>query len=308
MNDDTTNKPTVAVCALTYKRPDGLRRLLTGLAAQDVATTRVRPRFVIVDNDPEASGRSACEAARASLPGDLAYVVEPRKGIAHGRNAALDAAVGSEWIVFIDDDEVPARDWLAALFHVQREYEADVVTGPVLPDLPAETPAVIRDGGFFDRQVRPTGTRLRHAFTNNVLLRAALVEALGLRFDTRWALVGCEDRHFFQQIGMAGFRIVWADEAQVTETIPATRANSRWVVRRHYRVGNAASLVEIDLRGRHRVLVQVAKAAAWTAIGGARAALGLVGGRLALLRGCCAGAYAAGLITGCFGFKYEEYR
>ena len=121
--------------------------------------------------------------------------------------------------------------------------------------------------------------------------------------------MGCEDRAFFQRIGMAGYKIVWADEAVVTEWVPATRATARWLVQRHYRVGNATSFVELDLRPKWRTApVLVAKSVVWFGIGCGLLATGLIAGRITRLKGRRACAYAAGLLTGLLGIPFEEYR
>jgi hypothetical protein len=57
----------VAVCVATYRRPDGLARLLDGLAA---LTGDALVRVVVNDNDPEGPARDACEARAESVGGD----------------------------------------------------------------------------------------------------------------------------------------------------------------------------------------------------------------------------------------------
>ena len=153
-----------------------------------------------------------------------------------------------EWIAFVDDDEVPESDWLDALLRTQRDHDADVVGGAVIPILPDGAPKWLIRGRFLNYNRHPTGTRLPYAFTNNVLIRTRTVSEMSLRFSDRYGLTGGEDRHFFQQIGMAGHRIVWCDEAIVKETIPPDRMTTRWILRREFRYGNTASSVETDLR------------------------------------------------------------
>ena len=283
--------------------------MLAGLAQLRFRGISPELSFVIVDNDPAGSAAETCDAARPSLPGSLNYVIEPRPGIAFARNAALDNSGDSEWLCFLDDDEVPDPLWLDELLRVQKRFNADVVGGPVLPQLPADTPDWLIDGGFFDRNRHPTGTRLGHAFTNNVLFRRRILDELKLRFDERWALMGCEDHAFFQTIGMAGYRIIWADDALVIESIPPSRANPNWLVQRHYRVGNSTAFVELDLRPRWKLApLLIAKSAVWIVIGAGLFVGSVVGRRVMRLRArrCCA--YAAGMFMGVCGVPYEEYR
>jgi hypothetical protein len=221
----------------------------------------------------------------------------------------LDRAGNAQWICFIDDDEVPERAWLDELLNIQRLYAADVVGGTVVPYFPERVPEWVRRGRFLEYRRHPTGRRLPYVFTNNVLFRAQLLGESRLRFDIRWALTGGEDRHFFQQIGMRGYRIVWADEAVVTEWVPARRATARWILQRGYRYGNTTSCVELDLRPgvwmRLRLL----------AMGGYRILKGCFllpftwpfGWHHAVtyLRHIC---YGVGLLSGWLGMHYAEYR
>ncbi|MEM1425506.1 MAG: hormogonium polysaccharide biosynthesis glycosyltransferase HpsE, partial [Cyanobacteria bacterium P01_H01_bin.130] len=50
------------------------------------------------------------ETGRAT-PVPLRYLTEPRQGAAYGRQKAVEMAEG-EWIAFLDDDNIPASDWL----------------------------------------------------------------------------------------------------------------------------------------------------------------------------------------------------
>ena len=192
---------------------------------------------------------------------------------------------------------------------MQREYDADVVTGPVLPHFPEPTPKWIVTNGFFQRKQHATGKTLPYAFTNNVLFRRRILDELRLRFDERWALVGCEDQAFFMGVHLAGYKIVWANGAIVTEWIPPARANVRWLVRRLYRVGNATALIEcaIDPRWWRRPQL-LARSCMWLAIGLIRTIRGLCTGRADRVRGRQAWAYSGGLLTGLLGIPYEEYR
>ena len=63
----------VAIAVLTYRRPAGLGQLLEGLAALDVPAD-VALRVVVVDNDPDGSGRAVAEGWAAPLCLHLSYL------------------------------------------------------------------------------------------------------------------------------------------------------------------------------------------------------------------------------------------
>ncbi|MEE8572995.1 MAG: hypothetical protein V3T20_07010, partial [Gemmatimonadota bacterium] len=82
------------------------------------------------------------------------------------------------------------------------------------------------------------------AYTNNVMFRASLLRALGLRFDRRYAFG--QDTVFFRRIAGAGCKIVWAEEARVVEWMPAERGTERWLAERRYRSGTLTAMLARD--------------------------------------------------------------
>ena len=300
----------VAVCAITFRRPEGLRRLLRGLDALTFRSDAPEVEIVIVDNDPGSSARTVCDALRSEVKWPLRYDVEPRRGIPFARNKAVACAIDvADFIAFIDDDEVPEPSWLDELLRVQRLEDADVVTGPVVPEFPEEVPAWIVKGRFFESPRHPTGQRRDVAYTHNVVVRNKVFRVLGDWFDERLALTGGEDSHLFRRAQRAGFSIVWADDALVSEWIPKSRACSSWLIQRFYRVGSTRGLISIRLGSPWLSrLILAAKAGVWGVVGVVVAPCGLVSGRHVFVTGGRYMAYAGGMFVSIFGGQYEEYR
>lgn len=307
----------VAVCAATYRRPEGLGRLLNALAALELpGAAAVERRGVIVDNSTEAEARAQVEAAAERFPWPLHYVSEPRRGITFARNAALEkaAALECDFVAFVDDDEVPAPDWLAALLAAQRRSAAAAVLGAVHPVFPAGTPAWLIAGRFFETHRYEDGAEVDDAHTANVLIDLRRLSTLGLRFDHRYALTGGEDTMLFRDLLDAGERIVYAADAVVYETVPASRTRLGWLLRRWYRTGNieAALFLRGQRRGAWRRPANLLRGLLRVAAGGALflANLAVLGfGRkdrivrplYTLCRGC-------GILTSTLGWNYSEYR
>jgi glycosyltransferase involved in cell wall biosynthesis len=264
---------------------------------------------VIVDNDPQASGRPICESWKSRFDGCLDYVREERPGIASARNAALAAAGEADWIAFIDDDEVPEPDWIRRLFEAQRTYGADAVTGPVLPRFEEPPPRWLAKSGFFEPARHPTGTRVPRAYTNNCLMNAARVRELGLRFDERLDLMGGEDQDFFEILHRSGCSIVWADEALAYEWVPAERMTRRWLVLRRFRHGNAEAFLALKQSGRVAMRLRLLGRGLWKlGAGAAQLPLGLVPGEHHRLVGALREmAYGLGVLYGLNGRVFQEY-
>lgn len=322
----------VTVCVCTYRRPAGLRALLRGLSSQTFAGTAPEVRVVVIDNEGGAESRAIIEAAAPILA--VRYHHEAKRGISYARNRALASVEEPcDFVAMIDDDEIPEPDWLDRLLTTQAETNADVVQGAVIAVLAPEAPAWIRDGGFFgwpsrggDAETPAWGHHepLGSAATNNVLVRWSAIKALRLRFDERLALAGGEDAIFFRRLQQAGYRIVFAEDARVRETVPRERACLGYLFRQEFRNGNkrlAAKLwvrhADADGATRLRVALKTAARGARITASGvgtvAHALLRRVGAKeadrdIALAVGVLRIANGLGTIADCLGFRYQHYR
>ncbi|MFK8025104.1 MAG: glycosyltransferase family 2 protein [Ilumatobacter sp.] len=303
-----------AVCALTYRRPRGLERLLDGLDELEIPDG-LRLDVVIVDNDADASARTAVEARAATSAFSLHYVHEPARGISTARNAAVAGGLelGADAICFIDDDEWPEADWLRQFIETAESTSADVVTGPVFPVFEETPPAWVLDGGFFDRRRHEHEERIRYATTSSVLIRS---DALRRRtppsdaapFDLAFGLTGGEDTHLFAEMRTEGCALVWCDRAIVHELIPASKVNTSWLLRREYRRGQTLSLsMRRRTPGAWRVVRRIANATIEIGLGIPATLIGVVRGRAALMRGLHRVVFGVGMLTGLAGRSYAEY-
>jgi succinoglycan biosynthesis protein ExoM len=262
---------------------------------------------IVVDND--ASG-TAKEVSHNPFPWRLRYVLEPKRGIAEARNRALKEIGDADFLAFIDDDEVPSALWLDELLFAQANFRANVVTGPVYPSFTDDVPAWVRRAGFFDRPAHRTGESLSCCSTNNALVTREVFDRVG-GFDDRFQFTGGEDLHFFTRVRLAGFRIVWSQEAVVTETISRDRANLGSLLRRAYRGGNSYTLVESSLdRGIIGLrVVRLFKGCARILQGSLETCASLPTGRVTslvrALGGICSG---VGMLAGLVGLRYQAYK
>src|SRR5262249_11472894 len=115
----------ITVCVCTYKRPALLMHLLQGLCRQRT-NGLVNYSIVVVDNDSAESARHIVLNVKESSPLDIGYYCEPEQNISLTRNKTIEKSTG-DLIVFIDDDQFPADDWLFNLYKAYSDFEADVV-------------------------------------------------------------------------------------------------------------------------------------------------------------------------------------
>jgi glycosyltransferase involved in cell wall biosynthesis len=300
----------VTICIITYQRPTGLKRLMNGL--NQLKFSRIeRPQLQVVIVDNDASG-TACQLAEqmSDFQWPLVTEIEPRRGISYARNRAVACAhPDSDFIVFIDDDEVPSPEWLEELLVVQAQYQSDVVQGRVVPYFQDDVPVWVKKGSFFEQPQRTTGTPLEAAYTNNVLVRASLIKCQETVFDERFALTGGEDSYFFRTLHQQGFSLVWADAAVVFEYIPSSRVSTKWILLRAYRSCLTYTIWEREKKASFKALcISVIKAVSQICLGVFLLPLSLFLERHILVKTLLNIYKGAGRLSAFMGIKYEEYK
>jgi exopolysaccharide biosynthesis WecB/TagA/CpsF family protein len=314
----------VSIVIPTFRREHLLPRLLERCAGQGGLGPQAL-EIIVVDNTPEATAKPLVERAVAQSPVSIRYQHEPRPGISHARNRGVGAARG-HFIVFIDDDELPAPNWLEELLKTQRTYRADAVLGPVRPVFDKVPPGWTDTFRRFFSQTSDaeTGTQVspnrpfrfaaepacyRPLASNNALLVRARCFSETKPFDPRLGLTGGEDTLFFTRLHRAGRRIVWCKEALVTERIPLERLTPRFMLRRKFRDGQITSSTCLLLDP-----PDYRQLAGWIGIGLVQIGVGLTMGLLALplsrpqgLRGLCMAATGLGKIFFFRRFRGQSY-
>ncbi|WP_137131357.1 glycosyltransferase family 2 protein [Rhizobium sp. FY34] len=222
----------IGVC--TFRRPE-LQDTLASLFAL-VVPADIRIRLIIADNDETPSASELVDSLRARSPFELVYVHCPKSNISIARNACLAESDG-DYLVFIDDDETAAPEWLAALLDKASETAADAVLGPVRALYDEGAPDWMREGDFHSTRPVWVGGEIRTGYTCNVLLDMRSPRIRGRRFALALGQSGGEDTHFFTQVTDIGGSIVFAEQALLEEKVPAKRASLGWLMKRRFRSG-----------------------------------------------------------------------
>lgn len=313
MTKNENAKPSIAIAVLTFRRQTELAALIPLLLTQAASVEQVADAHVlVVDNDP---GRSAESVVVSFADQSVVYAHEPKPGIATARNRALSVSAATDLLVFIDDDEIPAADWLRNLLTTYNEYESVGVVGNVLREYEVEPDPWILAGRYFDRDPIETGVRVHAAGTGNLLLDLNQVRRYDVWFDPIFGLSGGSDTLFTSQLVRAGGELVWCADAPVYEQIPASRLSRRWVVTRAFRIGNGGSRTALALATStsERSAVRLKEVGAGLARiggGGLKYVVGKATRNMELdARGTRTLVRGAGRLTGAFGYHYDkEYR
>ncbi len=293
----------VSICIATYRRPEGLSRLLASLERLKLPIG-IRIETIVVDNDSDASAASIALSRSGSIE-PLHYCVEPRRNIALARNQALSEASG-EWILFIDDDEVADENWISEHLKLVEREPCDGAFGPVLPRFEASGRGWIDTDTFFAMRRHPTGTVLGWADlrTGNAIVRRSLFGSC--RFDPAFGRTGGEDSELFGRMLAAGARFLWCDEARVAEFVPPERRRLGHLAQRAFRGGcvySRAARSNLPADSVKRALRAVVLLCGFTAL----APLAALSGRRPLARVVLRMCTQAGHLWALMGRSYEEY-
>jgi succinoglycan biosynthesis protein ExoM len=211
-----------------------LRLLLQEMVEQTTADLFTYS-LIIADNDAAGSAREVVAEFQSKAGFPITYSIEPEQNIAMARNRTVASATG-EYIAFIDDDEVPVKDWLLRLFQTCADYKADGVLGPVKPYFAVSPAAWAVKAGFFDRPnsrdyKSGSAVHWNQTGTGNALMRRAVLDQPGGCFRPEFGRGG-EDLDFFRRAMQSGKVFVWCAEAIAYEFIPMERTRVAFQVRR----------------------------------------------------------------------------
>ncbi len=211
----------MAVC--TFNRPVGLQKVLTELVLQ---SEELRPALdTIISVIDNSSDGSAFWVTRDPKFGkNVVYLQCTEQGLSNARNSALDLAnLEATAVAFIDDDEIPNKNWLATAFFGIRKFENEILVGPVVPDFEgAEEPKLIPDF-FWERKIRSDSSIVKELVGDGNIVYPASLVSEGLRYSSEFNLTGGQDTDFLIRAKAKGFNIRNLNGLSVDENIPLAR-------------------------------------------------------------------------------------
>lgn len=129
---------TVAIRA--YNAADRLPTLLDTLRSQQ-HTESFRWEILIVDNNSTDKTAEIVQVFQSTQQStQIRYVLETQQGAAFARKRAIDEAQGT-WVGFLDDDTLPAPDWVAQAYKFGQDHPAAGAYGSrILPEYETKPP------------------------------------------------------------------------------------------------------------------------------------------------------------------------
>jgi succinoglycan biosynthesis protein ExoM len=300
----------VMLCIPSYRRPEGLRRLLTHVGRVQY---RMGLSVLVVDNDVERREASATVAAVApSLPYPVTCVIEARRGQTYAYNRAFLTACRSrhppEFVAVLDDDEYPDPAWLEQMVGVAMRFGADIVGGPVFPVF-ANPDHWLAKSDVYQPQRYPDGpVPLIYGAGSMLIKRVVLAQYLDEPFSHEYAFTGGSDLDFFKRCQKDGRSFAWANAAHVFEVIPNSRLALRWLLRRGFRVGTNLTRVDRKYAIARYSVPRWIKGIGLLVFGILSLPISVALGPTRLVKSLYTAARGAGRLAAEFEWFYEEYR
>lgn len=227
----------ISIVVPTYRRAD----MLTELSHALVPQLRDGVEVLIVDNCPDGSARETV-AGFVADHAHFYYLHEPQSGVVHARNAGVAGARG-EYILFLDDDEVPSKNWVAAFSNLAKQ-DVMAAFGRIVPryeDEPSIELHTMLNRCFSREFDHPSGHDLTPSFvdlgTGNAMFHKKRCFGNDVPFDARFNHSGGEDTHLIKTLVNRGAVLSWCPAGLVEELVPAARMRAQYLRERRYAQG-----------------------------------------------------------------------
>ena len=200
---------------------------------------KVKVTFLVVENDTEERSKDLIQTLRPAFKNcDLIYALETEPGIPFARNRAATESIeiGSDLLLFVDDDEEVPRDWLQKIIQGYRNSEAKLIGAPLRARRPEEHLTFLQKLMFTNlksryrkkerrasRKASLKGTTGVTIVTNNWLAETSLFSEHNIWFDELMRHTGGTDSKFYAEVIAKDLQTAWVQGAHVYETIPPER-------------------------------------------------------------------------------------
>ncbi|WP_027363167.1 glycosyltransferase [Desulfospira joergensenii] len=235
---------TVAVC--TYNRAENLKPLIKALRSQD---SSINYDILIINNNSTDDTEKRLIELQTQPGVSLRFVKEVHQGIVEARNRALQESLDSEYLIFMDDDELPREGFIEAAIRCFEENNAECVGGKVKNDfsvikrpkwLNEELLGFLAEVDYGDKPfwIKDKSTPL---WTANIGYKTELFRD-GLKFDKRYnrkgkGIGGGSDMIMFSELLDRGTKIRYCPGMVVNHYPEPWRLKRRYFFKLHFIAG-----------------------------------------------------------------------
>jgi glucosyl-dolichyl phosphate glucuronosyltransferase len=236
----------ITVCICTHNRPLYVRDCLEGLRRQTVGADCFD--ILVVDSASSADASAQLTSVVSGFPNARLLRVD-QPGVGFARNAGAWEADGA-YVAYIDDDAVPARDWIERIIAAIAETDSPpaLIGGRILPHwekpLPSWWPSRLRGAlsiieyegrGEYRSAALPVGLE---PYGANMVVHVLPLLAIG-GFGPRSgrsgkALLSDEEVQLAWRLQAAGHSVRYDSRMVVRHQIQAARLTPGWLMSRLY--------------------------------------------------------------------------
>ena len=204
--------------------------------------------FLVIENDTEERSKDLIQTLHPIFKSSkLVYALETEPGIPFARNHAARKSLKmeSDILLFVDDDEEVASDWLEKIIQGYRSSKAKLIGAPLRARLPEENLTLLQRLMFTNIKSRYRKKELRASrraslegtsgvtiVTNNWLADTSLFSEHNIWFDESMRHTGGTDSKFCSEVIAQNIPTAWVRDAYVYETIPPERLSFLYQYRR----------------------------------------------------------------------------
>lgn len=227
----------ISIIICTYNREKYIGSVLQALAGQ-----KSDFEIIVVDNNSTDATPQIAKQFKAEHPElDITLCNEAEQGLSHARNCGIAQAKG-DFLVFLDDDAIPCRDYLEKLDEGLKCHPGYAgFGGKIEPLFESVKPKWLcrwtlswvsgLDMGANAKPFKPG----KYPIGANMGFRRDVVEKVGV-FNpelgrSKKNLMGGEEKDFFLRIQRAGYDIIYLPEPSVQHIIPASRTTTDYIRR-----------------------------------------------------------------------------
>jgi glycosyltransferase involved in cell wall biosynthesis len=233
---DARAQLTVVIC--TRNRAPLLKYCLDGLLKQDCSASDYK--LLVVDNNSTDNTQEVAKSYAGKLPVEV--IVEKETGLSRARNAAVNHAA-TEWIAYLDDDAIPATDFVSRALRIVRTAGFDCFGGTYFPWYLTKKP----DWLSADFGKRPLNAEKLSVLNKGYISggisawKTSLVKACGM-FPVHLGMTGDkiaygEETYLLNEVRERGFCVGYDPDWKMDHLVSPDKCTMKWHLKFHFAQG-----------------------------------------------------------------------
>lgn len=241
----------ISTIICTYNREQYIRQVLEALTDTDFHDYEI---LVVDNNSTDSTPLIVGEFITSHPTMRVKLLHETRQGLSHARNCGL-ANAGGDLIIFLDDDAIPCRNYLAlAAQSMSRHPQAGAFGGRIIPVFEGGKPpkwlcrwSLSWVSGLDYAKGTCRFSRDKYPIGANMGFRRETLDCLSEGFNAELGrnagnMMAGEEKEIFGRLSRAGIEVYYFPEVKVQHMIPQSRTTTDYVRRFADGVGRSERL------------------------------------------------------------------